>query len=170
MNFDKLYQELPSSEFFKLNDLLQTHANVELVSTAIHVCVLEDVRESPLVSRLKTATGPLVQYYHIFTNEQLQTMIDTITDMKSKYSAPAYANQTLPADLVHILDSYYDDLVAELIFQQGGQPQHNCVNMSTRQMILQTFIFLNLKSNATSAFNQGHKEGRTFFIFIPCYR
>ncbi len=116
MDFDKFYQVHPTSDFYALDNLLETAANVQLISSAIHVCVLDKVHNDPELphNHHRTSDTGVETPMYKFTVPQMELMVGKVTQLKNKYSSPPYAGKYVPGKLVKILDGYLDDIVPEL--------------------------------------------------------
>merc|ERR1712007_161203 len=121
MDFDRFYEEHPNSEVFKLDNVLQSSANVEVVASAIHACVLDKIRDCATDSsgnvmghnNMRAQNTGIHAHMYKFTSDLMQQMIDKVVELKTKYSAAEYADQVAAQELVTILEVYYADLVME---------------------------------------------------------
>lgn len=116
IDFDNFYQIHPTTEFYRLNALLSTSANVELIAAGARTCVLDSVyntKELHQANRDSTGTNINSSDY-VFTVDQLELMLSKITELRDKYAAPPYAGDEISQELVTMLSVYINDLALEI--------------------------------------------------------
>ncbi len=119
IDFDNFYQIHPTTEFYRLDDLLATSANVDLIAAGARRCVLDKVFDTKLGERNGTA---LVSTQYTFTVDQLELMIEKVTYLKDKYSVAPYDTDAVAQELVSIMTNYLPDLESERDYEAGLLP------------------------------------------------
>jgi hypothetical protein len=119
IDFDNFYQIHPTTEFYRLDDLLSTSANVDLIAAEARRCVLDKVFDTKLGERNGTA---LVSTQYTFTVDQLELMIEKVTYLKDKYSVAPYDTDAVAQELVSIMTNYLSDLEYERDYEAGLLP------------------------------------------------
>lgn len=113
LDFDTLYQEHPTSEFFKIGNLLDSTANVELISAQARGCLLDKVFDEKLLHNAKRNGNGPVQSSYMFTTNQLELMYNTTVDLRDKYAAAPWDTDSLAEQLVFILNNYINQILPE---------------------------------------------------------
>lgn len=116
LDFDKFYQEHPTTEFFKISKVLGTNANVELIAAEARACILDSVFDrKALHNANRNGNGPAPSLKK-FSAAQLSDMLSTITELKNRYSVAPWTDDLVANELVLILDEYSNQITAEYEF------------------------------------------------------
>lgn len=117
IDFDRFYQEHPTTEFYKIGALFDAVENVEVINKQARACVLDAVyMDKTLHHGNRDGKGPPPSYKK-FTPAQLEAMINAIKTLRDKYSSGAYADDDVAKSLVKILDDYIDQNAAEYAYE-----------------------------------------------------
>ncbi len=113
IDFDKFYQVHPTSEFYRLDDLLESSANVEVIAAGLRTCALDKVFQTKELHQGGRPTDTLPPQY-MFTRDQLELMTNKTIELRDKYSDPRFIDDKVAGELVEILSSYIADLQPEI--------------------------------------------------------
>lgn len=117
IDFDRFYQEHPTTEFYKIGHLFDAEENVEVIHKDARACVLDAVyMDKTLHHGNRDGNGPPPSYKK-FTAAQLDAMINVITALKEKYSSGAFAEDPVAQSLVDILNDYIKQDFAEFEYE-----------------------------------------------------
>ncbi len=117
VDFDRFYQEHPSTEFYKIGKLFDATDNVEVIDRQARACILDAVyMDKSLHHGNRDGNGPPPSYKK-FTAPQLDAMIVAVTALKNKYSSGSFAEDPVAQSLVDILDDYIKQDFAEFEYE-----------------------------------------------------
>lgn len=117
LDFDRFYQEHPTTEFYKLGKLFDSTDNVEVIDKQARACVLDAVfTEKKLHHGNRDGNGPPPSYKK-FTAAQLEAMINVVQKLRDKYSSGDFVDDPVAKTLVSILDDYIGQDFAEFEYE-----------------------------------------------------
>jgi len=117
VDFDVLYNEHPTTEFYKLGKFLDASENVEVISKQARACILDAVYDhtaGSAISRNGHGDAPNMKRFTAFQLDAILTELVTMIDM---YDDWALAGDTSADDLVTILQGYQRQIEAEKLFE-----------------------------------------------------
>lgn len=117
VDFDKFYQEHPSTEFYKISNVLDASNNVETINKEAQACILDAVYDKKALHAGNRDGNGTPPSYKKFSAEQLNQIVDSLTAMKDKYSSDVYAEDEVAQTLVAIIDEYITQDWAEYEFE-----------------------------------------------------
>jgi len=113
LDFDSFYQTHPTTEFFKLGEILDQTSNVEVIAGEARVCVMDkifDAKELHQGGRVGT-TAPSIR----FTSRQLEYMLLKLTELRDKYQQNT---DLVVQEAVVILNNYIIQVAAEAHWEE----------------------------------------------------
>ncbi len=118
LDFDEFYQENPTVTFFKLSEILDNTANVEIIAAQARVCVLDKVyTDKSLHDASRDGNGPAPTVYR-FPSVQLKIIDDKIKGLIAKYESAPWDTNESAQSLVKALRKYQDEVEAETQFEE----------------------------------------------------
>jgi len=117
IDFDTFYSEHPTTEFFKISNVLDASSNVEVVAAAARVCVLDAVFDrKDLHQGNRDGTGPQTPQYR-YENVMLEKMLNQTTELRDKYATDPWDTEVIAQSLVTILNNYIVQIQAEYLYE-----------------------------------------------------
>jgi hypothetical protein len=116
LDFDTFYQTHPTTEFFKLGQILEQTANVEVIAAQARVCVLDKIFDAKeLHNGNRIGNGPTAPSLR-FTARQLDYMVLKLTELRDKYQLNT---DPIVQEAVVILSNYITQVAAEVLWEEG---------------------------------------------------
>ena len=109
VDFDRLYQENPSSEFYKITTALQSSLDPTLVLAQATDCVLESLKNKKEYHQGFRENLSSRDTYK-FSLEQTEKMLNRTIELRDKYSEEPYSTLSNAGVLVPILNQYIADI------------------------------------------------------------
>lgn len=118
LDFDFFYQENPSSDFFKLSQVLDQTENVEVIAARARICVLDHIFDKKeLHNARRNGNGPATPEFG-FTAAQLGVMQEKVTELRNKYVVAPWNTDPLGMMLVQSLNNYITAISNEKSFEE----------------------------------------------------
>eukprot|EP00558_Chaetoceros_sp_UNC1202_P002952 CAMPEP_0197233934 /NCGR_PEP_ID=MMETSP1429-20130617/1836_1 /TAXON_ID=49237 /ORGANISM="Chaetoceros sp., Strain UNC1202" /LENGTH=320 /DNA_ID=CAMNT_0042692251 /DNA_START=125 /DNA_END=1087 /DNA_ORIENTATION=+ len=117
IDFDRFYQEHPTTEFYKVDAILGGGTNVEMIAAQARTCILDAVFDKKLLHNAnRNGNGP-PQSSKTFSTEQLSEMLNRLSELRGKYAVAPHTENPIATELVKVLDEYNAQIGAEYEFQ-----------------------------------------------------
>ena len=121
MDFDIFYNEHPTSEFFKLSNVLDNSENVEMIAAEARFCLLDKIYDdTSLHNGNRNGNGPIASAFK-FNIDQLKFMVDKTKELRDKYRTAPWDTDPVAEELVFILSNYLNQIRPEYLYHKAIQ-------------------------------------------------
>ena len=141
VDFEMLYTDSPSNEFFKIGSVLDASRNVDVIASQARACVLHNVfnRTGHQDLNMHQASRPFPELpmEYKFTLPQFDRMFNRTIELRNKYLEEPLSLRPHVNDFVNTLNKYLSDNTAEFLetvdlfleeFVAGVFGDQNCEN------------------------------------------
>lgn len=116
LDFDKFFQEHPTTEFYKVDHIIGKSNNAEIIAAEARACILDQVFDNKKLHNMnRNGNGPAPSG-KMFTSDQLSNMLSQIAALRGKYAIAPWTEDPIASELIKILDEYNEQIGAEYEF------------------------------------------------------